>query len=153
MERSEPLRARHLWLNPCGMCRSARSSSNSFPLCTCKTTSYLHIPQPLQPACLPQFAEFSGLTHLLCADTRCTGGRGDTCLKSKCTVVPSLLAPYSSLSLATSSESHRSKTMNLKLPVFTLLRKPRRGVVRQPPACPDAGRVTSHKPPAAPSCI
>src|SRR5271155_2115402 len=121
MDYSIPIRDLHQQTppNPCAMCRSARSSSNSFPFCTCKTTSYLHIPQPLQPACLPQFAEFSGLTHLLCADTTCTG-RGGRYPASKANSPLSLLPlDFSSSSLATSSESYCSKTKNLKCPRIT----------------------------------
>src|SRR5208283_4825171 len=76
MERARPSRRRLLRPNPFGMCRSKHSFANSFSLCRCKTTSYLHILHQLKVPYFQSFANLSGLTHLVCVDTKSTGGGG-----------------------------------------------------------------------------
>src|SRR5208282_2187476 len=55
-------------------CRSEHGFANSFSFCRCKITSYLHIPQLLKVPCFQSFANFSGLTLLVCADAKWGGG-------------------------------------------------------------------------------
>src|SRR5271168_1418937 len=83
MHLCRPIRGPRLSLTTCGMCRSTPSPSKSRSFCTCKITSYLHIPHPLKVPQFQRFAQKQNLTPLACADTQMRG-EGVSLLKHQC---------------------------------------------------------------------
>src|SRR5271168_3316322 len=74
-----PLCGTRLLPNSFAMCRYSAPARNSFPFCTYKITSYLHIPQPLELPCFQASTRIPILSPLASAHTK-TRGRGGSCL-------------------------------------------------------------------------